>query len=93
MAQEAYRRPSAEGEAPSTEVHACEAEVPQRWGQGQAGPWLQLQLQLGLIQQLLVQVTGLVHLQPVQLGPQVKQLPGQLLVLSLHLLLWQRGGR
>lgn len=66
--------------------------MPQRRGQGEAGPRLQLQLQLSLVQQLLVQVTGLVHLQLVQLGAQAEQLPGQLPVLSLHLLLHQRGG-
>lgn len=92
MAQGSRRWPSAEGEAPGADVHAREAQVPQRRGQGQAGPRLQLQLQLGLVQQLLVQVTGLVNLQPVQLRPQSKQLPCQLAVLCLHLPLQPRGG-
>lgn len=60
-------------------------------GQDQASPRFQLQLQLCLVQQLLVQVTGLVHLQLVQLGSQLKQLPCQLPVLSLHLPLRRRG--
>jgi hypothetical protein len=37
-------------------------------------------------------VTGLVHFQSVQLGPQPQQLPCQLPVLSLHLPLRPRGG-
>ena len=61
--------------------------MPQWWGQSQANPRLELQLQLRLIQQLLVQVTGLVHFQSVQLGPQLQQLPCQLPILSTHLLL------
>lgn len=78
---------STKGEAPGSDVHAREPQMPQWWGQSQANPRLQLQLQLRLVQQLLVQVTGLVHFQSVQLGPQLQQLPCQLPVLSTHLLL------
>ena len=46
MVQETRRDPLAEGEAPGTDVHAGEAQVPQWRGQGQAGPGLQLQLHL-----------------------------------------------
>lgn len=85
-----------EGEASEVNVHLGEAKVFEGGGEGEGslhGDVTEqvrllatlLQLVGGVVQHLLVAVTHLLHLQPVDLHTQADQLPSQTVVLEPHL--------
>lgn len=85
----------AQREASGVDVHLGETQVFERRGQGEGslhGDVAQqvgllaalLQLVRGVVQHLFVAVAHLLHLEPVDLPAQADQLPGQAVVLDLH---------
>lgn len=85
----------AQREASGVDVHLGETQVFERRGQGEGslhGDVAQqvgllaalLQLVRGVVQHLFVTVAHLLHLEPVDLPTQTDQLPGQAVVLDLH---------